>query len=126
MKLYGEGLFKEKTVKTQPVWGFICPPVLQCFKTGYEQPHYLNKLLANDLYLLDSRFGLNVLQYLSKDFSSPSSGQEGLDPLMMEQCELFHHSKDSMGGTERKGGSSFLAPASCLHLPSFWDRAGSS
>ncbi|XP_026047885.1 T-box transcription factor TBX1-A-like [Astatotilapia calliptera] len=58
--------------------------------------------------------------------SKTSTRQEGLDPLMMEQCELFHHSKDSMGGTERKGGSSFLAPASCLHLPSFWDRAGSS
>ncbi|XP_051814204.1 T-box transcription factor TBX1-A [Acanthochromis polyacanthus] len=59
--------------------------------------------------------------------SKTSARQDGPAPPLAEQCELFHHGKDSVRATrERRDGNSLLsAPASFLHLPSCWDCAGS-
>ncbi|XP_042342850.1 T-box transcription factor TBX1-A [Plectropomus leopardus] len=55
------------------------------------------------------------------------AGQEDPDPLLVEQCGLFHHCKDSEGlTTEKKDGDSVLAPASFLPIPPYWDCPGSS
>ncbi|KAE8295554.1 T-box transcription factor TBX1-B [Larimichthys crocea] len=56
-----------------------------------------------------------------------STRQEEPAPLLVEQCGLLHHCKDSVGFTmERKDGHSILAPASFLPVPYYWDCPGSS
>lgn len=79
--------------------------------------------------------GLRIGQLYSKccftgpfpTLSSASAGQRSPAPVPEEQRELFHHEKNSVGLTvERKYGSSLTTPASFLHIPSFWDCAGSS
>ncbi|XP_028275854.1 T-box transcription factor TBX1-A [Parambassis ranga] len=49
--------------------------------------------------------------------------QEGPGPVLVEQCELFHHSKVSVG--LKKDENSLLSPASYLHL-SYWDCTGAN
>ncbi|XP_013881473.1 T-box transcription factor TBX1 [Austrofundulus limnaeus] len=48
-------------------------------------------------------------------------------PVLEEECEPFHHEKVSVGLTvDRKNESSLTPTASFLHIPSYWDCAGSS
>ncbi|XP_017286105.1 T-box transcription factor TBX1 [Kryptolebias marmoratus] len=59
--------------------------------------------------------------------SKTSLRQKSSVPVLEEECELFHHGKDSAGlAVERKDESSLITPASFLHFPSYWDCAGSS
>ncbi|XP_039987162.1 T-box transcription factor TBX1-A [Xiphias gladius] len=59
--------------------------------------------------------------------SKTSTIQEDPALLLVEQCGLFHHCKDTVGLTvEKRHGDSLLAPASFFPPPSYWDCAGSS
>ncbi|TDH15113.1 hypothetical protein EPR50_G00028350 [Perca flavescens] len=58
--------------------------------------------------------------------SKTSNRQEDPAPLLVEQCGLFHHCKDSVGLCGSKDGDSVLAPASLIPIPSYWDCPGSS
>ncbi|XP_032365458.1 T-box transcription factor TBX1 [Etheostoma spectabile] len=53
--------------------------------------------------------------------SNTSNRQEDQAPLLVEQCGLFHHCKDSVGLCGRKDGNNVLAPASFIPNPSVWD-----
>ncbi|XP_068441965.1 T-box transcription factor TBX1 [Clinocottus analis] len=58
---------------------------------------------------------------------SCTSREEDPALLLMEQCGLFHHCKDSVGLTmEVKDGDGVSALASFLPVPSYWDCPGSS
>lgn len=64
---------------------------------------------------------------VSDGLRNTSPGPQGPAVLLEEQCELFHHFKDSVGlSIERKDGESALAPASFLPVSSYWDCPGSS
>ncbi|XP_033970366.1 T-box transcription factor TBX1-A [Trematomus bernacchii] len=59
--------------------------------------------------------------------SNTSTRKEDPAPLMVEQCGLFHHLKDTVGhNMESKDGDSALAPTSFLSIPSYWDCLGPS
>nr|XP_046244610.1 T-box transcription factor TBX1-A [Scatophagus argus] len=59
--------------------------------------------------------------------SKMSTIQEDPAQLLMEQCELYHHCKDSVGLTVgRKDVHSIIAPVSFLPISSYWDCPGSS
>lgn len=58
---------------------------------------------------------------------SASTGRKGSVPGLEEDCEPFHQEKDSVGLTvDRKYEGSLTPTVSLLHIPSYWDCAGSS
>ncbi|XP_026230161.1 T-box transcription factor TBX1-B isoform X2 [Anabas testudineus] len=62
----------------------------------------------------------------SKDSKSAKRSEDPAS-LLVEQCGLFYHYKDTVGLTvERKDEDTLLVPASFLPLPSYWDCEGSS